>query len=131
MSVRERLFSERGDTLISGLLALGLVLLTVGLAIQALAFAHAGSVAHAAAQDGVQAASSEGTGAGIARADAILAAAGGIGSHLRPSAHSNTSVVTVVVQGSAPHLFPGVDLMLPTITATASEPLERYPQDEQ
>ena len=26
MSVRERLFSERGDTLISGLLALGLVL---------------------------------------------------------------------------------------------------------
>ncbi len=131
MSMRERLFSERGDTLISGLLALGLVLLTVGVAVQALAFAHAGSVAHAAAQEGAQAASSEGTSAGIARADAILAAAGGIGSHLRPSAHSNTSTVTVVVQGSAPHFFPGVDLVLPTVTATASAPLERYPQDEQ
>jgi hypothetical protein len=131
MPVRERLISERGDTLISGLLALGLVLLTIGLGVQALMFAHAGSVAHAAAQDGVEAASSEGTGAGIARADVVLAAAGGVGSHLRPSAHSNRSVVTVVVQGSAPHLFPGVDLMLPTITATASEPLERYPKDEE
>ena len=84
MPVRERLTSERGDTLISGLLALGLVLLTIGLAVQALMFAHAGSVAHAAAQDGVEAASTEGTGAGIARANAILAAAGGVGSHLRP-----------------------------------------------
>lgn len=130
MSIANRLSSERGDTLISGVLTLGLVLLTIGLAVQALAYAHARSVAQAAAQDGVQAASSEGAGAGVARADALLAAAGGAGARLRPSVQSTTSVVTVVVTGSAPHVFPGLSLMLPAITASASAPLERYPQDE-
>lgn len=129
--MHERLVSERGDTLISGLLALGLVLLTIGLGAQALMFANAGSAAHAAAQEGAETASTRGTGAGVARANAILAAAGGVGSHLHPSAYSNANVVTIVVQGSAPHLFPGVDLVLPTVTATASEPLERYPRDEE
>lgn len=128
--VRKRIACERGDALISGLLVLALVLLTAALAIQALAYAHARNVAQAAAQDGAEAAVSAGTGAGVARADAILAAAGGAGAALHPSAQSGTSVVTVVVSGQAPHVFPGVDLMLPTITARASLPAERYPADE-
>ena len=128
--LHERLASERGDALISGLIALGLVLLVVALAIQALAYAHARNVAQAAAQDGAEAAAAQGNGAGVARADAILTAAGGAGAGLHPSAQSTPSVVTVVVTGHAPHVFPGVDLMLPAITARASVPAERYPTDE-
>lgn len=130
MRLRQRLASERGDALISGLLTLGLVLLVIALAIQALAYAHARNVAQAAAQDGAEAAATEGNGAGIARADAILSAAGGAGAGLRSSAHSSTSAVTVIVTGQAPHVFPGVDLMLPGITAHASVPTERYPTNE-
>jgi hypothetical protein len=130
MRVRKCLFAERGDALISGLLALGLVLLTVAVAVQALAYAHARSVAQAAAQDGAEAAAAEGTGPGVARASALLSAAGGAGAHLHPSAHSTASFVTVVVQGSAPHVFPGLALMLPAVTAHASAPAERFPQDE-
>jgi hypothetical protein len=128
--MRERLSSERGDALISGLLALGLVLLVIAVAIQVLAYAHARSVAQAAAQDGAQAAAAEGNSAGVARAAALLAAAGGTGTHLHPAVQSNTSAVTVVVDGSAPRVFPGAGLLLPAVTARASEPLERYPQDE-
>lgn len=124
------LLCERGDALISGLLALGLVLLTVALAVQALAYAHARNVAQAAAQDGAETAAAQGAGAGIARADAILAAAGGAGAGLHPTAQSGTSVITVVVAGQAPHVFPGVDLMLPGISTHASVPVERYPADE-
>jgi len=128
--LRQRLASERGDALISGLLTLGLVLLVIALAMQALAYAHARNVAQAAAQEGAETAASEGNGAGIARADAILNAAGGAGAGLHPSAQSSTRVITVVVSGQAPHVFPGVDLMLPGITAHASVPTERYPSDE-
>jgi hypothetical protein len=130
MLLRERFSSERGESVIPALLTLGLVLLTIAVAMQALAYAHARSVAQAAAQDDVEAASSEGTGAGIARADILLGAAGGVGANLRPFVQSTTGVVTVVVQGSAPHIFPGLDLMLPGISAKASAPVERYPQDE-
>ncbi|MHB8243637.1 MAG: hypothetical protein ACYDHN_16835 [Solirubrobacteraceae bacterium] len=130
MSFRQRLSSERGDALISGLLALGLVLLVIAVAVQALAYAHARSVAQAAAQDGAEAAASEGNGAGIARADALLAAAGGTGAHLHPDVQSSTSAVTVLIEGSAPQVFPGAGLLLPAVKAKASEPLERYPQDE-
>jgi hypothetical protein len=129
--LHKRLASERGDALISGLLTLGLVLLVVALAIQALAYAHARNVAQAAAQEGAETAAAQGTGAGVVRADMILSAAGGAGSGLHPSASSSASVITVVVSGQAPHLFPGVDLMLPGITAQASVPTERYPGDEQ
>jgi len=130
MRVREHLRSERGDALISGVLALGLVFLTVAVAVQALAYAHARSVAQAAAQDGIEAAAAEGSGAGVTRARALLAAAGGAGAGLHPSAQSTSGIVTVVVTGSAPHVFPGLDLLLPSVTAHASAPLERYPQDE-
>lgn len=129
--LRNRLASERGDALISGLLTLGLLLLVVALAIQALAYAHARNVAQAAAQEGAETAASQGAGAGVARANVILSAAGGAGSGLHPSATSSARVITVVVSGQAPHLFPGVDLMLPGITAQASVPTERYPADEQ
>ncbi len=130
VGLRERLAGERGDALISGLLTLGLVLLVIALAIQALAYAHARNVAQAAAQNGAEAAASEGSGAGVSRAQVILTAAGGAGAGLHPSARSSPAVVTVTVAGSAPHVFPGVDLMLPAITAHASVPTERYPQDE-
>jgi hypothetical protein len=106
------------------------VLLVIALAIQALAYAHARNVAQAAAQDGAEAAATEGNGAGVARADAILSAAGGAGAGLHSFAHSSTSVITVVVTGQAPHVFPGVDLMLPGITAYASVHTERYPTNE-
>ena len=129
--LRKRLASERGDALISGLLTLGLLLLVVALAIQALAYAHARNVAQAAAQEGAETAASQGTGAGVARANTILSAAGGVGSGFHPSVSSSASVITVVVSGQAPHLFPGVDLLLPGITAQASVPTERYPADEQ
>jgi hypothetical protein len=128
--IRMRLTDERGDALISGLLTLGLILLTVALAVQVLAYAHARNVAQAAAQDGAETAAAQGAGAGIARAQTVLAAAGGTGAGLHPSANGGTSVVTVVVAGQAPHVFPGVDLLLPGISAHASVPTERYPQDE-
>src|ERR1700712_1618498 len=101
MSVKGALRSEQGDALISGLLTLGLVLLTIAVAVQALAYAHARSVAQAAAQDGAETAAAEGTAAGIARADGLLAAAGGAGNHLHPSAQLTTAAVTIRVQGSA------------------------------
>jgi hypothetical protein len=130
MSVRHALRSERGDALISGLLSLGLVLLTIAVAVQALAYAHARSVAQAAAQDGAEAAAAEGEGAGVARANALLAVAGGAGGGLHPFGRSSPREVTIVVRGSAPHIFPGLDLLLPSVSAHASEPVERYPQDE-
>jgi len=128
--LRKRLAGERGDSLVSGLLTLGLVLLTFALAVQLLAYAHARNVAQAAAQEGAETAASEGNGAGVARAQAILGAAAGAGAGLHPSAQSSVSVITVTVAGSAPHVFPGVDLMLPGISAHASVPTERYPADE-
>ncbi len=44
---------------------------------------------------------------------------------------TSANVVTVQVSGSAPRVMPGVSLVLPTIVAHASTPLERYPQNEQ
>ena len=66
--------SERGDALIDGLLMLGVVVLVVLVAVQALMYAHARSVAQAAAQDGARAAAVSGAGAGVTRAGAVLAA---------------------------------------------------------
>jgi hypothetical protein len=86
-------------------------------------------VAQAAAQDGARAAASAGPGAGIARASAVLGAAGGTGAALTPSAQQDATDVTVRVQGHAPRIF-GVSLLLPAVSATATLPLERYPADE-
>jgi hypothetical protein len=125
-----RLGCERGQALIEGLLAFGLVLLTVAFAVQALAYAHARSVAIAAAQEGARAAAAGGLQAGIDRAAGVLAAAGGTGAGLRSTVSEQRDEVSVRVQGQAPHLF-SLPLLLPAVTASASLPLEQYPQAEQ
>jgi hypothetical protein len=93
---------ERGDSLVNW------VVLAVGLA--------------AAAVAGPQ--------AGIDRADAVLAAAGGAGAAMHANASVNGNEVTVIVNGQAPHLF-NVPMVLPAVAASASLPLEQYPADEQ
>ena len=125
-----RLEEERGQALIEGLLALGLVLLVVAFAAEAITYAHARSVAEAAAQDGVRAAAAGGPRAGIDRADAILTAAGGAGATMHANASVDGNEVTVTVNGQAPHLF-NVPLVLPAVAVSASLPLERYAPDEQ
>jgi hypothetical protein len=128
-ALARRLACERGDALIEGLLALGLVLFTVAFAVQAIAYAHARSVAIAAAQDGARAAAGAGPQAGVDRAAGLLAAAGGTGDGLRPTVIEQGDEVTVRVEGQAPHLF-SLPLLLPAVTASASLPLEQYPQAE-
>jgi hypothetical protein len=127
---RSALAEERGDALIEGLLALGLVLLVVCFAAQAIAYVHARNIAEAAAQDGASDAASSGPQAGIARAQQILIAAGGAGAHLHASASTDANEVTVTVQGTPPKLF-SLPLLLPDIHAAASLPIEQYPADEQ
>ena len=124
-----RLGEERGQALIEGLLALGLVLLVVAFAAEAITYAHARNVAQAAAQDGARAAAAGGTQAGIERANAILAAAGGAGSAMHANASVSGNEVTITVNGQAPNLF-NVPLVLPAVAASASLPLEQYPADE-
>jgi hypothetical protein len=124
-----QLRSERGEALIDGLLALMLVLLVVAFGAQALAYANARNVAEAAAQDGVRAAATGGPRAGLARAAAVLEAAGGAGTGLHATASEKSDLVTVRVSGGAPRLFP-LSLLLPDVHASASLPLERYPQAE-
>ena len=125
-----RLEEERGQALIEGLLALGLVLLVVAFAAEAITYAHARSVAEAAAQAGARAAAAGGPQAGIDRADSILAAAGGAGAAMHANASVNGNEVTITINGQAPHLF-NVPLVLPAVAVSASLPLERYAPDEQ
>ena len=125
-----RIGCERGDALIEGLLALGLVLLVVCFAGQAIAYVHARNIAEAAAQDGASDAASGGPQAGISRAEAILTAAGGAGAHLHATATTNGGEVTVTVEGAPPKLF-SLPLLLPNIHASASLPVEQYAADEQ
>jgi hypothetical protein len=82
-----------------------------------------------AAQDGARTAAVGGANAGVARADAILRAAGAAGASLHASARVDVDEVTVRVTDSAPRLFP-LSLVLPNVVANASLPLERYPQAE-
>jgi hypothetical protein len=125
-----RLGCERGDALIEGMLALGLVLLVVCFAGQAVAYVHARDVAEAAAQDGASDAASGGPQAGINRADQILNAAGGAGASLHGNATTNEGEVTITVQGAPPKLF-WLPLLLPDVHVSASLPLEQYPANEQ
>ena len=121
-----RLQDERGQALIEGLLALGLVLLVVAFAAQAIAYAHARSIAETAAQDGARTAAASGPEAGIERAQGVLAAAGGAGSAMRANASVDGNEVTISVDGQAPHLF-DIPLLLPAVRVAASLPLEQYP----
>lgn len=128
-ALARRLACESGQALVEGLLALGLVLLTVCFAVQAIAYAHARSVAIAAAQDGVRAAATGGPQAGVDRAAGVLAAAGGTGAGLRPRVSEQADEVTITVSGQAPRLF-ALPLLLPAVSVSASLPLEQYPQAE-
>jgi len=127
--LRGKLACEQGQAVIEGLFALGLVLLVVAVAAQALAYAHARSVALAAAQEGARAAAAGGSELGVMRASAILAAAGDAGGGLRASAREEGDEVTVSVEGRPPRLF-SLPLLLPSVRANASLPLERYPAAE-
>ena len=129
-SLVRRLSEERGQALIEGLLALGLLLLVVAFAAEAIGYAHTRSVAEAAAQDGARTAAAAGPRAGIDRAEAVLGAAGGAGSGLQAQASVNGNEITIAVHGQAPRLF-NVPLLLPAVAARASLPLEQYPTDEQ
>jgi hypothetical protein len=126
-----RLGCERGDALIEGLLALGLVLLVVCFAGQAIAYVHARNVAEAAAQDGASDAAGGGPQTGISRAQAILTAAGGAGAHLHATATTSGGEVTVRVDGAPPKLFSLPLLLVPNIHVAASLPVEQYAPDEQ
>jgi hypothetical protein len=125
-----RLGCERGDALIEGLLALGLVLLVICFTGQAIAYVHARNIAEAAAQDGAREAAAGDLQVGITRAEQILAAAGGAGSHLHATVSTDAGEVTLTVQGAPPKLF-SLPLLLPNIRATASLPVEQYAANEQ
>lgn len=128
-TLARRLHEERGQALVEGLLALGLVLLVVAFAAEAIAYAHARSVAAAAAQDGARTAAAAGPQAGVERAQAVLTAAGGAGASMRATASVDEHEVTVEVDGEAPHLFV-LPLVLPAVHVSASLPLEQYPTEE-
>src|SRR2546422_230679 len=76
------------------------------------------------------AAAAAGRQAGTDRADGVLAAAGGAGAAMHADASISGNEVTVTVNGQAPHLF-ALPLILPSVAASASLPLEQYPADEQ
>jgi Flp pilus assembly protein TadG len=120
---------ERGDSLIEGLLALGLVLLVVAFAVEGVLYAHARNVAEAAAQDGARSGATGGPVAGANRANAILAAAGGLGAALHATAKDDGIQTTVTVRGPAPRLF-ALPLGLPSISVSASLPDEHYSLEE-
>ena len=124
-TLRRRIANDDGFAVVEGLLAFGLVLLVVAVAVQAFAYAHTRSVAIAAAQDGAEAAAANGQAAGVDRAAAVLAAAGGVGKQLQATVSTSGNEVTLTVAGEAPILFP-LGLLLPAIDVRASVPLEQY-----
>ena len=107
-----------------------LLVMVVSVGVEGFAYAQARSVAIAAAQEGVRAAASDGTSAGLDRARQVLDAGGGAARQLVPSLVQGADTVTVTVQGSARSVFP-LSLLLPSIRTSATLPLERYPLDEQ
>ena len=120
---------ERGSSLVEQLLALMLLVMVLGVGVEGFAFAQARSVAVAAAQEGVRAAVSDGSAAGLDRAQEVLDAGGGAGRELVPSLAQDAGTVTVTVRGSARSVFP-LSILLPSIRASATLPLEQYPADE-
>src|SRR2546428_6544311 len=125
-----RLCDERGSSLVETLLALGLVALVVAIGVQGFAYAHARSIATAAAQDGARTAVSAGPGAGLERTREVLSAGGGAARSLSASISQQRATVTVTVAGDAPAVFP-LPLIPPSIHTTATLPLEQYATEEQ
>jgi len=126
----ERLRDERGSSLVEMLLALGLVALVMAIGVQGFAYLQARSIAAAAAQDGVRTAVSAGATAGLERSRQVLDAGGSGGRDLKAAISEQQGGVTVTVAGSAPGVFP-LALILPSIQASATLPLEQYAADEQ
>jgi len=125
-----RLRDERGSSLVETLLALGLVALVVAIGVQAFAYAHARSIATAAAQDGARTAVSAGPAAGLDRTRQVLRAGGGAARTLTASITQQSATMTVTVAGSAPGVFP-LSLIMPSIRSSATLPLEQYAVEEQ
>lgn len=124
-----RLREERGSSLVETLLSLGLVAMVVAIGVQGFAYAHARSIATAAAQDGVRTAVSAGSSAGLERTRQVLGAGGAAAQNLAASVTEQPTGVTVTVTGNAASVFP-LSLILPSIKASATLPLEQYPADE-
>lgn len=121
---------ECGTAAIEGLIALVLVVLVVAFGVQAVLWVHARSVAQTAAQEGARSAAVAGPGAGAARANAVLRAAGGTAENMHAAASANSDAEAAVsVSGSAPRVF-AVSLLMPEIATRASLPVERFPLEE-
>ncbi len=120
---------EEGSSLVEGLLALGLVTLAFSVGVEAVALVQARTLAAAAAQEGARSAALAGAGAGLAAADRVLAAGGGLGRGLAAAVDVQQESVSATVQGRAPDLF-GLGFLLPEIRAQATAPAERYPAGE-
>jgi hypothetical protein len=112
------------------LLSLALVAMVVAIGVQGFAYAHARSMATAAAQDGVRAAVSAGPSAGLERTRQVLGAGGAAAHQLAASITEQPTGVTVTVTGKAASVFP-LSLILRSIKASATLPLEQYRADEQ
>lgn len=125
-----RVRDERGSSLVETLLALGLVAMVVAIGVQGFAYAHARSIATAAAQDGVRAAVSAGASAGLERTRQVLGAGGAAAHNLAASITEQPTGITVTVTGHAASVFP-LSLILPSIHTSATLPLEQYPANEQ
>jgi len=120
---------EEGQALVETLLAFTLVLLTLALAAQALAYLDVRLLAREAAAEAAQTAAQQGAAAGISRAQTILAATPGLSAHLHTTATLTGNEVTVEISGSPPSLGPFAALV-PAAHEQASLPLERYPPAE-
>jgi hypothetical protein len=94
------------------------------------AYLLARSIATAAAQDGARAAVSAGAAIGLARSRQVLGAGGAAARELRASISEQQSGITVTVSGTAASVFP-FSLIVPSIQASATLPLEQYPANEQ
>jgi type II secretory pathway pseudopilin PulG len=128
-TLEARLREERGSSLIELLLALGLVALVVAIGVQGFAYAQARLIAAAAAEDGARSAASAGAAAGLVRSREVLAAGGGAARGLAAAVSEQQGGVTVSVAGRAAGVFP-LSLIVPSIRASATLPVEAYPTDE-
>jgi Flp pilus assembly protein TadG len=87
---------------------------------------YAGQVADAAADEGLEAAQAElgSAAAGQATAEDFATAVGEILEQPQVTADRTVDTVTVTVSGQIPALFPGLDAL--TVTRSASGPVERF-----
>jgi hypothetical protein len=120
---------EEGQAIVETLLAFSLVLLTLALAAQALAYLDVRLLAREAAAEAAQTAAQQGTAAGTNRAHTILAATPGLTAHLHTTTTLTGNEVTVEISGNPPSFGPFAALV-PAVHEQASLPLERYPAVE-